>query len=111
MNNKYVAPNRAVTGWYWICDFCNKPTRNPIFINGVIEDNFGSIRNLICCPNCVPKEGESLMIEVERDSEYNPEEFEDSGFDPKEYIGKIKDCYKEWNDENGRRDGGQKGGK
>lgn len=101
----------VVNTWYWTCDFCNKSTRNPIIINGVIEDNFGSIRNLICCPNCIPKEGESLIIEVERGSEYNPEEFEDSGFDPKEYIGKIKDCYKEWNDENGRRDGGQKRGR
>lgn len=42
--------------------------------------------------------GEGLMIEVERDSEYNPEEFEDNGFDPKQYIGKIKDFYKDMKD-------------
>ena len=64
-------------------------------MNQVIEDGNGLVRNLICCPNCLPKEGESLMIEVERDSGYNPEEFDDSGFDPKECIGTLMDAYKE----------------
>lgn len=84
-----------VNTWYWTCDFCKGHTDNPIIMNSVIEDVGGLVRNLICCPNCLPKEGESLMIEVERDSEYNPEEFEDNGFDPKAYIGKIKNAYKD----------------
>ena len=84
-----------VNTWYLTCDFCKGHTNNPIIMNLVIEDGNGLVHNLICCPDCLPKEGEDLVVEIEIDSKYNPDEFEDNGFDPKAYIGKIRDTYKD----------------